>query len=343
MPAVLFVVPRFHTNLFFATKALIEAGYRVLVMVETRSGIEDYTYLEPTLLGREPDRAKVRHLLADFQPDVVFLRHPCALSKPVGHEARRMNLRVLTYDQRPTTQRRGWSKRLSFVLQCRPWERVTPVLGQDRAEPIDKATHFLPFPVEEMPVPAGTYRNLASGPVRVLCVGKLAQARKRQDALIDALRPLSDRVTLTLVGSADESISGIDVVHRDRLFEAAAQNTWITLLPDVRFSDMPALYAGHHICVLPSEREPLGSAPLEAMAYGTIPVISEGAGSAGYIVPGENGLRVDMSAQGALEAALSRLVDDFALRLRLSEGARRTAETDLSPARFLQRIDAILA
>ena len=343
MPAVLFVVPRFHTNLFFATKALIEAGHRVAVMTETQSGIEDYTYLQPIVLGRAPNKTRVRRLLADFRPDVVFLRHPCALSKLVGQEARRMHLRVLTYDQRPATQKRGCSKRLSFVLQRRPWERVTPVLGQDRAEPIDKATHFLPFPVEAMPVPAGTYRNLASGPVRVLCVGKLAQARKRQDALIDALRPLSDRVTLTLVGSADESIAGIDVAHRDRLFKAAAQNGWITILPDVRFADMPTHYASHHICVLPSEREPLGSAPLEAMAYGTIPVISQDAGSAGCIVPGENGLRVGMSAHGALEAVMSRLVDDPALRVRLSGGARRTAQTDLSPARFLQRIDAILA
>jgi glycosyltransferase involved in cell wall biosynthesis len=343
MSAVLFIVPRFHTNLFFATKALIEAGHRVEVMAETRSGIEDYTYLQPTVLGRAPDRTRVRRLLADFRPDVVFLRHPCALSKHVGQEARRMHVRVLTYDQRPTTQRRGWSKRLTLALQRRPWERVTPVLGLDCAEPTDKATHFLPFPVEEMPVPPGTYRDPASGPVRVLCVGKLAQARKRQDALIDSLRPLSDRVTLTLAGSTNESIVGIDVAHRDRLYEAAAQNTWITVLPDVRFADMPALYASHHVCVLPSEREPLGSAPLEAMAYGTIPVISEGAGSAGYIVPGENGLRVDMSADGALEDVISRLVDDPALRVRLSDGARRTTQTELSPARFLQRIAAILA
>lgn len=343
MAGVLFSVPRFHTNLFFATKALVEAGHRVAVLAESRSIIEDYTHLEPIVLGKTPDRAQVRDVLSGFRPDLVVLRHPCVLSRHVAHAARRMRLRVLSYDQRPTTQRRGWLKRLSSFLQDRPWERVTPVPGPAGAMPADKATHFLPFPVEEMPVPRIAYRDPASGPVRVLCVGKLAQPRKRQDVLIDALRPISDRVTLTLVGATDKSVAGMDMAHRDRLADLAARNGWITIRPDMRFADMPALYAGHHICVLPSVGEPLGSAPLEAMAYGTIPVISECAGSAGYVTPGDNGLRVDMAKAGALGACLARLVDDPELRLRLSDGARRTARTELSPARFLQRVEAILA
>lgn len=342
MRGIVFVVPRFHTNLFFATKALIDAGYRVAVLAETRSAIEDYTHLEPTVLGKAPDRARLRQLLADLRPDAVFLRHPCALSRHVAPEARRMRLRVLTYDQRPATQRRGCDKRLSWLWQRRAWERVTPVPGLDGAAVTDPATHFLPFPVGELPVPPDGYRDMGSGPVHVLCVGKLAQARKRQDAVIDAMRPMADRVTLTLAGSTDEAIGGIDVAHRDRLVREAAQNGWIDLRPDTRFAEMPALYASHHLCVLPSVREPLGSAPLEAMAYGAIPVISESAGSAGYIVPGENGVRVDMSVDGALAGVLTRLVDDAELRLRLSYGARRTARTVLSPEAFVRKVGAIL-
>jgi glycosyltransferase involved in cell wall biosynthesis len=104
---------------------------------------------------------------------------------------------------------------------------------------------------------------------------------------------------------------------------------------------MPALYARADICVLPSLGEPLGTAPVEAMAYGAVPVISTGAGSAGYLTEGRDGLRVDVDEPGALATALHQLVNDAPYRARLAAGARATAEGELGAARFLERLEAL--
>ncbi|WP_292289614.1 glycosyltransferase family 4 protein [Marivita sp.] len=343
MASILFVVPRFHTNLFFATKALIEAGHRVAVFAETTSRIEDHSHVAPEVFGTAPDAARLRSALAELQPDLIFARYPSKLSKAIHVAARKARLRILSYDQRPLTQRRGLKKRLSYALEQRAWERITPVRGLDAEAPTDPAAHYLPWPIEELPVPRDTYRDMAGEPVRILCVGKLAQVRKRQDAVIDAMQSLPGGATLTLVGATDRDISGADEAHLARLQKAVADHPWITLQSDVSYGDMPALFAAHHVCVLPSVHETLGWAPIEAMAYGTIPVISEGAGSAGYITSGQNGFRVDLSDEGALRDRLSALVGDPALRLRLSSGARRTAQNDLSPEVFVSRVAALLA
>ena len=78
------------------------------------------------------------------------------------------------------------------------------------------------------------------------------------------------------------------------------------------------------------------------MAYGSVPVISTGCGTAGYITDGVDGMRVEMSDPGALADAMARLVEDRTLVRRLGASARQTAETELGPARFVERIEAIL-
>ena len=56
---------------------------------------------------------------------------------------------------------------------------------------------------------------------------------------------------------------------------------------------MPEVYAAHDICILPSFAEPLGTSPVEAMAYGTVPIISAQCGSAGYLTSGRDGFVFD--------------------------------------------------
>ncbi|SNR80745.1 glycosyltransferase family 4 protein [Puniceibacterium sediminis] len=346
MAHVLFVVPRFHTNLFFATRALIDAGHRVTVLAASESvGMEDHSIVEPQVLGDSPGRAEVAGLLRSAAPDLILLRNSGGLSRQVARAGRDLQLRVVGYDLRPMTQVRSLRKRVSLWMQGRPWQRVTPVPGLDADAPRDGGAFYLPWPTAALPLPAGAERDPASTPVRILCVGKLAQVRKNQHLLIAALKSLGGgaRVRLTLVGSTSHDISGADSDHEAALRAEAAACDWIDILGNVPFAGMAQLYAAHHICVLPSVGEPLGIAPVEGMAYGTVPVISTDSGSAGYVTEGRDGLRVEMGRSGALEAALEPLVSSPELRMRMSGAARRTAATELSPARFVQRIEALLA
>jgi glycosyltransferase involved in cell wall biosynthesis len=107
--------------------------------------------------------------------------------------------------------------------------------------------------------------------------------------------------------------------------------------PDVR----PVLQAAD-LFVLPSHREGLPNAVLEAMAMG-VPVVATAAGGTGeVVVDAETGLLTPPGDPAALGAALRRLLEDTALRQRLVDGARRHLEERFSLTRAVDQVEALL-
>ena len=97
-------------------------------------------------------------------------------------------------------------------------------------------------------------------------------------------------------------------------------------------ADMQSFYASLDIFVLPSLREGLPMSVLEAMAIGK-PVIASRVGAIPtVIVHNQSGLLIPPADAAALEAALSRLIDDAGLRVRLGINARAVIETSYSAA-----------
>lgn len=97
------------------------------------------------------------------------------------------------------------------------------------------------------------------------------------------------------------------------------------------------LLAASDALVLPSHNEGVPMAILEAMAHG-LPVIATPVGGIPDVVQdGREGLLVEVGDQGALTAALDRMVADPGLRTLLSKGARATAES-LDMTNYGQRL-----
>jgi glycosyltransferase involved in cell wall biosynthesis len=94
--------------------------------------------------------------------------------------------------------------------------------------------------------------------------------------------------------------------------------------------------------VLPSHREGLPNAVLEAMAMG-LPVVATAAGGTGeVVVDGVTGLLTPPGDPAALGAAMRRLLEDMALRERLVNGARRHLEERFSLPRAVDQVEALL-
>ncbi len=185
-----------------------------------------------------------------------------------------------------------------------PPERIT--VSYCAAEPI----YFARVPRDEIARIRQTY---ALHQPYILSVATL-HPHKNLDALIDAfvaLRAESDTpIQLALVGLRGNAAATLqEKVRAAGIEEAVVMTGWV---PD---TDLPALYQGAAVYVLPSRYEGFGIPVLEAMASGT-PVVTTTA-TALPEVAGDAALLVDPNDRPALVTAIRRVLDDASVRQEL--------------------------
>lgn len=109
--------------------------------------------------------------------------------------------------------------------------------------------------------------------------------------------------------------------------------------------DVPRLLAAADILVMPSAREGLSLAVLEAMSQRLVPVVSDGAGNPEAV--GDAGLVYPFGDAEALASALSRLVEAPDERQSLGEAARRRVEERFTAEQYVnsmrEQFEAVLA
>jgi glycosyltransferase involved in cell wall biosynthesis len=102
--------------------------------------------------------------------------------------------------------------------------------------------------------------------------------------------------------------------------------------------DLDDLYDATDLFLLPSHREGMSMALLEAMAHGLAPVVADGAGNAEAVA--DAGLVFAAGNSEAMAAALAALAADPAERARLGAAARARVAGELSVERFRERTAA---
>ena len=155
--------------------------------------------------------------------------------------------------------------------------------------------------------------------VQFLYLGRVCRSKGAFDLVtaFAALDPaIRERSQLVIAGDGD--LEGI--AQAARPFGAS-----VLVLSWVDAATRDRLLAESDVFVLPSYREGVPMALLEAMAHG-LPVISTPVGGIPDVVKsGKEGLLVDTGAVDALAAAMTRLVRDEPLRLELGRQARERA------------------
>jgi len=107
--------------------------------------------------------------------------------------------------------------------------------------------------------------------------------------------------------------------------------------------DVPDLLAALDIFVLPSHREGVSLALLEAMAVGLPVIVTAVGGLPEVVTHGENGLLIPLKDPEALTEALARLLADPELARRLGDQARRHVAEHFSLDRFGGEINELYA
>ncbi len=157
------------------------------------------------------------------------------------------------------------------------------------------------------------------GPVVVTMVSRMLRD-KGVFELVEAARRLSrshPSLRVQLVGPPDpENPASIDT----ETLEALSREGIIEWCPGT--NDVPRVWAHSHVAVLPSYREGLPKALLEAAACGRPMVSTDVPGCRDVVRHERTGLLVPPRDAPALACAIARLADDPDLRARLGRGAR---------------------
>jgi glycosyltransferase involved in cell wall biosynthesis len=195
----------------------------------------------------------------------------------------------------------------------------------------------------------------ARGKLRILYVGRI-HPEKGVALLEEALRAFSRDTSASwecvLVGPVKEGEGGGGEKFAEEL------KTQLKGLP-VRFEEpiydpaaLAKIYDDADVFVYPSVAETgesFGIAPLEAMARGVVPVVSDLAVFRDYLEPGMNGMVFDHrtpQAAANLAAVLRELIENTDRRERMGAAARQTAEK-FSPAaiadKYLQLFEKVIS
>ena len=202
----------------------------------------------------------------------------------------------------------------------------TPVAAAIRAE-LPERRHFqvsmIPNP---LPYEAAESMDLNSKSRNILYCGRI-HPEKGLELLTKAAHALPDGWTLSIVGPWKISGGGGGEAYLKTLKTMFDASKVRFIEPIYDIEKLNLLYREAAIFVYPSiaeQGETFGLAPLEAMAWGAVPVVSDLACFKDFIVDGGNGLIFNHRVQDARDqvmACLLRLIGDQALRHRLGEKA----------------------
>jgi glycosyltransferase involved in cell wall biosynthesis len=169
--------------------------------------------------------------------------------------------------------------------------------------------------------------DAAPARVEFLFVGRMLRDKGVADFVeaaraLRALRTDGDRFGFTVAGFLDSNPSSISAADLDQWVQSGAVRS-LGRLEDVR----PAL-AACSVFVLPSFREGMPMAVLEAMATGRAVVAGDVAGCRDAVTDGENGFLVPPGAPAALAVALEQFLEDPSLVVRMGRASRERAERE---------------
>lgn len=186
-------------------------------------------------------------------------------------------------------------------------------LGWYQADPVN---------LDEFGVPEGAF---------VVCCTGRNSPRKGFDVLIRAMDELPEDIEahLLLVGDVDKNENlralAAQTAHPERIHFTGFRN------------DAPAIAAASDVLVLPSTvREGLPRAVIEAMAYGTPPVVTRVGGMPELVEDGVSGLVVAPRNVDELAAAIARLYRDRELAAYLGRSARERIARDFHTAQTVR-------
>lgn len=315
---ILFVAPRFHTNQFFLTKGLLERDFKVFFLSVYIGASENHKYLTPTISkpsrivqwimkNKNPKYVKDRLFLRKYHitsfkqmfrifkninPDIIVVRNFSYLFSMqhilIGWI---MGKKVFYYTLNNYRQNISFHRKLFLrILQVMGITHFTAVLG-DKNKPKIPNTLYIPMIMEKIARKKDVEGRKNNEGIRIMTVGKMMERKNLRELIISLQRiGFFNDLKNTLV-LASECISEKQQAYYDSIKAIINKENERQILFNINIphNKVLSLLLSSDLFIMPSNKEPAGTALLEAMACGLPVICSDSNGSKGYIEEGVNG------------------------------------------------------
>jgi glycosyltransferase involved in cell wall biosynthesis len=263
--------------------------------------------------------------------------------------ARRARARHLYNEHRPVGVELSSRRRVLLRLAARGLDGVIAVSDDQRPEWVARGVaaarvHIIANGIradahESAREPARAELGIGASAVVALCVATLKPVKRVGD-FVSAVRAARERVP-ELVGLVAGDGPDRGALEASLAGAGGPGEAGVRLLG--AREDVPRLMRAADLFVLPSDREAMPMAILEAMAYG-LPVLATPVGAVREMLGnGEAGLLFEPGDRRSLTEHLERLARDPELRARLGAAARRRVAARWSVATMVERYEQVFA
>jgi mannosylfructose-phosphate synthase len=186
-------------------------------------------------------------------------------------------------------------------------------------------------------------KKLNMPPNSILTVGRMVPA-KGVDRVIETVALIKNKIDTHVYvsgGSADNTKSVEEQIMEQNIQDTIKKHRMdsrVHILGYISHDDvLPAYYRSAELFVHAARYEPFGLTTLEAMACGTVPIVSRLAGSREVIIDGLNGFIVDAHERKGLSELILKLLQDEKLRKKIAQNAAFTIQEHYSWDKIIEK------
>lgn len=372
---VLYMSHRYHTNQTTIMKGWKENGHEVRFLSQYAGKVEDYTYVQPIVVGYSrlfiafdylyvhflkrkdpaaidmklkcgiPPLYKLAKYIKEFKPDIAIIRERSIYTICMNAICRHYHIPTILYNLSPVWDKpKQMDLAHKIVWKLTPKYRMTPtnLVGIDFTGLVkDEYGYWAPFLMEPQAAPEErTY--FANGRINIFCIGKY-QERKNHQMMIEAVEELLPKydLHLTIAGEISNAFHEeyyqkvVNYVKKHQLEDR------VTFLVNLNRQQVSEEYKKADLYVVPSTGEPASITVIEAMAH-SIPAISgTDNGTASYIDYGKTGYVFEDNNKEDLKDKLEKIICDRDNLMKMGAAGYQHVKDHFQFKNYYERIEEI--
>ena len=373
---ILYVAPRYHTNLVPIVTGWYRAGARVKFLATYTGVIESHENVEfhqmkPSFLinvlaflGKWfydedtlqylwgvyfiPNLVDLFNQLRSFKPDVVIIRNYSLMAMTIIFVCKILGIKkVVMYLQEPLYGKPLKSNLIKeFVRKLYfPQAIYTPVLYRGNLRTKDqtsnRAKYFVPLVCDKPQTVRSQY--CVDGKIRILDIGKYREY-KNHFYVVEAFSKVKnpERFDVTILGQLSSELEQ-DYYNRlkQSIEDKHLENT-IHLRGHVGFNEMDEVYANNDVLLLASKKETAGMVILEAMAKGLCVISDYNCGLTCYIDEYKCGLSFSEEQVSCLVEVLDEIAENESIIRDLGMKAQIIAKNEFCFEKYTEYLNKML-